>query len=195
MNRSVDLALASLRIWAVEVDLAGETYTVPALSAAEWFMAVLSGESAPVVPGMLDAEEQEQVIDRLLSGEVTAEQLDTANHEALAAASGWKWWEAERLIVSAAVEWRIIGGLLQGQGLDLNKVSVGAVLSAMYAMAVGNMKKEDRFTFDAQLSAPPASAIRKDDFDQSVYADAFADLLRAHQSKTLPQPDKATGQG
>lgn len=189
MSRNVDLALASLRVWAVEVDLGGHSYRVPPLPASEWFAAVLSDEAVPIVPGMLEPAEQEEIIDRLLAGELSREDLDQANRDALAAASGWKWWEAERLIVSAAVEWRIIGGLLQGAGLDVSTASLGAVLSSMYAMAVTNMKKEDRFTFDAQLSAPPPQAIRRDDFDQSVYAEAFADLLRQHQ--TLTQQSKA----
>lgn len=186
---NVDLALASLRVWAVEVDLAGATYRIPPLPAAEWFAAVLSSEQGPLVPGLLVPEDQETVIDLLMEGAITKRQLDQANHEALAAASGWKWWEAERLIASAAVGWKVIGGLLQGAGLDMTRASLGAVLSSMYAMAVSNMKKEDRFTFDSQISAPPLGAAREW-FDESAYADNFAELLKAHQSKTLPGAGK-----
>jgi hypothetical protein len=184
-----DVALASLRLWAVEVDLGGRTYRIPPLPASEWFAAVLSGEGGPIVPGLLGVEDQEDIIDAMLAGEVSLAQLETANHDALAAASGWKWWEAERLIASAAAQWKVIGGLLQGAGLDMSTAPLGAVLSSMYAMAVTHMKREDKFAFDAQISAPPPGRAREW-FDESAYADNFAQLLRAHQSKTLPAPDK-----
>lgn len=179
---SFDLALASLRVWAVEVELGEEVYRIPPRPAAEWFAAVLSGEAAPIVPGMLEPADQEAVIDALLEGRLTAAQLAEANHDALATAAGWKWWEAERLIVSAAAEWRVVGGLLQAAGLDLSTVSLGAVLSSIYAMSVTHMKKEERFSFDAQLSMPPAgSAKRAAEYHEEQFADAFADLLRQHQ--------------
>lgn len=186
---NVDLARASLRVWAVEVDVAGTTYRIPPRPAADWFTAVLSDEPSPIVPGMLEAADQEEVIDALLEGRLKLDELERVNRDALATASGWKWWEAERLIVSAAVEWRVVGGLLQGAGLDLNAVSVGAALAAMYAMAVTHMKKEDRFAFDAQLSAPPAGSVRAEDYDEGQFAEAFADLLRQHQ-QPLPGSSK-----
>lgn len=189
---SVDLALASLRVWAVEVELAGTVYRIPPRPAAEWMAAVLSGEPCPVVPGMLEPADQEDVIDALLEGRVKLADVEAANRDALSAASGWKWYEAERLIVSAGVEWRVVGGLLQGAGLDLSTCSLGAALSAMYAMAVTHMKKEDRFSFDAQLTAPPPGA-RATEYVESDYADAFAELLRAHQ-QPLPGGGKAPGE-
>lgn len=185
-----DAALAALRVWAIEVDLGGEVYRIPPLPAAVWFTAVLSGEAVPIVPTLLEPADQEAVLDRMLRREITRADVDRANREALGAAAGWKWWVAERLIVSAAAEWRIIGGLLQGAGLDLQRMSLGAVLSAMYAMAVTNMKREDRFAFDAQLNAPPVGySDAREWYDESKYADAFADLLAAHR-QTLPKVDK-----
>lgn len=185
-----DAALAALRVWAIEVDLGGRVYRIPPHPAAVYFAAVLSGEAGPLVPGLLDLADQEEVVDRLLRREVSRRDIDRANRDALAAASGWKWWIAERLVVSAAAEWRVIGGLLQGAGVDLERMSLGAVLSSLYAMAVTNMKREDRFAFDAQLNAPPVGyADAKEWYDESKYADAFADLLAAHR-QTLPAVDK-----
>ncbi len=188
-----DAAIAALRVWAIEVDVGDRTYRIPPLPASRWWEAVLSKELGPIVPGMLEPEDEEEVVDALFGGVVSVQQLTTANREALAAASGWKWWVAERLIVSAAAEWRVIGGLLQGAGIDLERVSIGAALSAMYAMAVTNMKKEDRFQFDSQLNAPPIGyADAREWYDESAYADVFADLLAAHR-QALPAGGKATG--
>lgn len=193
---STELALASLRVWAIEVDLGGKTYRVPPLPAADWFLAVLSGETGPVVPGMLDPTDEEEIIERLVAGELTAKDITTANRDALAAASGWKWWEAERLMVSAAHGWKMIGGLLAGAGVDLSRDGLGKVLGTMYALAVTHMKPEDRFAFDSQIQAPPIGyADTKEWFDESAYADVFADMLREHQrvshlpGTATPQPE------
>lgn len=178
---SVDAAVAALRIWAIEVDLAGETFTVPAKPAADWFLAVCSEDAFPIVPGMLaDPMEGDRVADLLLFGELTTTELREVNREALEAASGWRWYEAERLIVSAASQWRLIGGILGTHGVDLGSQSLGSVLATIYTLAVQAMSKEDRFAFDAQLTAIPPGQ-RVEDYDESQFAEAFADLIVAAQ--------------
>lgn len=174
-------ALASLRIWAIEVDVGGYTYRIPPQPASEWMSAILSDEVWPIVPAMLEPEDEELLLDRVLAGEVTMTDVTRANRDAVAAASGWNWWEAERLVVSAAAEWRVVGGLLHGAGVVVDQVSLGALLSAIYAMAVTNMTKEDRFKFDAQLSAPPVGYAHENSeewFAQTGAEQSFADLLR-----------------
>ena len=179
---SVEAALASLRVWAVEVDVRGRTFRVPPRPASDWFIAVLSGDDWPIVPGMFEPEDEEAFLDMVMAEDVRDAEVKRANRDALASASGWRWWEAERLIVSAAVEWKIVGGLLQGAGVDVDRLSLGAVLSAMYAMCVTNMKMEDRIKFDMQLSAPPVGYDGEDPaewFASTGAAASFADLVRS----------------
>lgn len=174
---SVDAAVAALRIWAIDVDVADEVFTVPAKPAADWFLAICSDEAFPIVPGMLeDPRDGDAITDMLLDGELTTNTLREVNREALEAASGWRWYEAERLIVSAASQWRLIGGILGSHGVDLTTQSLGSVLATIYTLATQAMTKEDRFAFDAQLTAIPPGQ-RVEDFDESQFAEAFAELI------------------
>ena len=140
-----EAALASLRQFDIEVDLAGRTWVVPAAPAADWFEAVPSNGACPGVPGLLTTDDEEQVIDLVLAGEVTHAELERVNHDALTAASGWNWWEAERLIVSIAYDWKVVGGVLLQHGIRLADEPLGAVLAATYSLATAGLNKEDRF--------------------------------------------------
>lgn|GEM_PF-2171894 len=181
-----DAARAALTVWAVEVDLGGRTYTIPPLPAGRWFLAILDDEQPmPIVPGLLGPDDEEAILEGLLDGLFTVEELIRVHREALAAASGWKWWEADRLIRSAAAEWRHVGGELTVHGVDLDAAPLGAALNAIYALAVRNMTKEQRFTFDGQLSTPPAGVSGAEWFDEDFYAQAFEEML-AEEGKPLP---------
>lgn len=183
-----DLAVASLRIWAVEVDVEGRTFRIPPQPAAEWFLAVLSGDAWPIVPGMLGPGDEEDFLDHVLTQGVSEAAVTRANRDALATAAGWPWWQAERIVVSAASEWKVVGGILQGAGVDVERLSLGAVLSSIYAMCVTHMTKEDRFKFDAQLTAPPIGYVADNPeewFASTGAAESFADLLRTAQGGGL----------
>lgn len=171
-------ALAGIRAPEIEVELAGQTWTIPPAPAATWLEAVLSGEAFPIVPQMLDDGQEEELSDLMLIGEVSRADLVRANRDALEVASGMTWYSAERLIVSAAVQWRIVGGMLGRVGIDLERSPLSLVLSTIYVLAVENMAKEDRFRFDATLTALPAGS-RAGEFDQADYQEAFAELMRA----------------
>lgn len=169
-----DLALAALRVWAVEVELAGRMWRIEPTPAAGWFSAILSGETAGVIPGMCELADEEDFLDLMVAGTIRWPDVQRANRDALAAASGWKWWEAERMIHSMAAEWRLIGGLLTSHGVNLERQSLGAVLNATYSLAVRNMSKDDKFVFDSQLSRPPLGAAPASEwFDEAEFADAF----------------------
>jgi hypothetical protein len=62
-------ALAALRIWALDVELGGDTFTVPPLPASEWFLAILDEDTPlPLIPGLMDGVAVERVSDLLLDG-------------------------------------------------------------------------------------------------------------------------------
>lgn len=179
-----DLALASLDMWGVEVELGGQVFHVPPLPASEWFVAILSNEAWPIIPGMCSDEEAERLFDMVLLGEVRDAEVVRANRDALSEVAGWRWWEAERLIVSVAAFWKQLGGLLLSQGVKLNDSSLGAVLATVYSLAAINMKPEDKIAFDAQISAPPMGYRDADPaewFAASGAADSFAELVRSVQ--------------
>lgn len=174
-------ALAALRIWAIEVDLAGQTFVVPARPAVDWFLAILDEDvPLPLIPGMMGGDAEDRVADLLLDGEVTPEDIAKRSRELLTAAAGRPWWEADRLIRSSGASWHIIGGELTRLGVDLGRVSLAAALNAIYVVCVRTMDEKERAKFDIDLRLPPigVEGVKPEEmYDQRAAESAFAALM------------------
>lgn len=174
-------ALAALRIWALDVDLGGHTFTVPPRPAAEWFLAILDVDTPlPLIPGLMDVAAEDRIGDMLLDGEITAELIITRSRELLTAAAGRPWWEADRLIRSAGASWHIIGGELTRLGVDLDRVSLAAALNAIYVVCTRTMDEKERNKFDVDLRVPPigVEGVKTEEmYDQQAAETAFAALM------------------
>jgi hypothetical protein len=174
-------ALAALRIWAIDVDLGGDTFTVPPRPAVDWFLAILDEETPlPLIPGLMGGDAEERVADLLLDGTVTAEDIAKRSRELLTAAAGRPWWEADRLIRSSGESWHIIGGELTRLGVDLGKVSLAAALNAIYVICVRTMDEKERNKFDIDLRMPPigVEGVKPEDmYDERAAESAFAALM------------------
>jgi hypothetical protein len=174
-------ALAALKIWALEVELAGETFVVPPRPAAEWFLAILDEETPlPLIPGMMKDGAEARITDLLLDEEITVELIVQRSRELLTAAAGRPWWEADRLIRSSGASWHIIGGELTRLGVDLDRVSLAAALNAIYVICVRTMDEKERNKFDIDLRMPPigAEGVKPEDmYDQRAAESAFAALM------------------
>lgn len=174
-------ALAALRIWAIDVDLAGETFTVPPRPAVDWFVAILSEDvPLPLIPGLMSKAADERISDLLLDGEIGTNLIVTRSRELLTAAAGRPWWEADRLIRSAGRDWHIIGGELTRLGVDLGAVSLGAALNAIYVICVRTMDEKERNKFDIDLRLPPIGVegvTTEEMYDQRAAEAAFTALM------------------
>lgn len=174
-------ALAALRIWAIDVELGGDTFTVPPRPAVEWFLAILDEDvPLPLIPGLMDDAAEDRITDLLLEGTVTAELIATRSRELLTEASGRPWWEADRLIRSSGASWHIIGGELTRLGVDLDKVSLAAALNAIYVICVRTMDDKERNKFDIDLRLPPigVDGVTADElYDQRAAESAFTALM------------------
>lgn len=181
-------ALAALRIWAIDVDLGGTTLTIPPRSARDWFEAILREDPLPIVPGLMGDGDQQVVEDLLLAGSVDLEEIVARSRDALQVAAGRPWWQADRLIRSAADQWTIIGGELTRLGVDLEKVSLAAALNTIYVVCVRTMTEEERNSFDIQLRTPPTGVpglAVEDMYDQQAAESAFLALM-AQSSPPTP---------
>jgi hypothetical protein len=182
-------ALAALKIWALEVELGDEVFTVPPSPASAWFLAILDEDAVlPLVPGMMDAEAEERIGEMLLDESIDVDLLVTRSRELLTAAAGRSWWEADRLIRSSAASWHIIGGELTRLGVDLDKVSLAAALNAIYVICVRTMDEKERNKFDIDLRLPPigVEGVKTEEmYDQQAAEAAFAALMG---SATPPEP-------
>lgn len=178
-------ALAALRIWSHDVDLGGETFTVPPLPAVEWFIAILDEETPlPLIPGLMDSEAEERITDMLWHEEITPQDITTRCRELLTAVAGRPWWEADRLIRSSAASWQIIGGELTRLGVDLTRVSLAAALNAIYVVCVRTMDEKERNKFDIDLRLPPIGVegvTTEEMYDEKAASAAFMALMGGAQ--------------
>lgn len=174
-------ALAALKIWALDVELGGETFTVPARPASDWFVAILDEDvPLPLIPGLMDGDAEERIADLLLDGEIEPDLIVTRSRELLTAAAGRPWWEADRLIRSAGESWHIIGGELTRLGVDLSAVSLAAALNAIYVVCVRTMDEKERNKFDIDLRMPPIGVegvSAEELYDARAAESAFAALM------------------
>lgn len=174
-------ALAALRIWAIDVDLGGDTFTVPPLPAVDWFLAIVDQDTPlPLIPGLMTPDAEDRVADMLLDGQTSPEEIVKRSRELLAEASGRPWWEADRLIRSSAASWQIIGGELTRLGVDLGKVSLAAALNAIYVICVRTMDEKERNKFDIDLRLPPIGVegvTTEEMYDERAATAAFSALM------------------
>ncbi len=163
------------------MELAGDTFIVPARPAADWFLAILDEDTPlPLIPGMMGVGAEERITDLLLDEKTTVEEIAVRSRELLTAAAGRPWWEADRLIRSSGEAWHIIGGELTRLGVDLDKVSLAAALNAIYVICVRTMDEKERNKFDIDLRLPPIGTpgvTTEEMYDQRAAESAFAALM------------------
>lgn len=173
---------ASLRIWAIEFELGGRTFEVPALPAADWLPLLLEGDPLAV----LDLGDLGEIDEMILGGEVTSEELGKALTMVIEQATGRSFHAALVLAQVAKMQWPIIGGDLVRRGMRFDQVSIGAALDAIHATILGLLKPEAAEKFQALLDSEvsPGGKIRPN------RAKAMADFEEMAGPK--PPPVKAT---
>lgn len=167
-------ALAALRLWAYEVTLPGVNdeqghpwvFRIEPRPAADWIIASIDPAHMAYLPGLLEGEHRERIMQAIEDGEVTIAALESVNHDAIEVVSGWRWWEAGKLIACVAGSWHTLGGLLTLAGVDPAKVPLGAYLGAVYARLWENAPSKDRAKLAQQVATPPASMLNPDNPDE-----------------------------
>lgn len=167
--------LAALKCWPITFELAGLEFTIPPVPASEWFLAILGEKPLPIIPGMLPDDQEEEIADMITYGELGLREVVEASRDALEVASGWRWWEADRLIRSAAAQWKTVGGELTRAGVDLNDWPLGAVLNTLYTLAVRGLNEQQRQQLDFQISKPPAGLSEEE--HERIAEEMFSELL------------------
>lgn len=164
---------AVLGIPAVDVDVAGQTFTIPPHPAAVWMLALNDGGLLDIVPGML--EEPDVLDDQFEDNPHLAEECVAAARHAIAAVSGTAWWSAARLAVTIPGSW--IGAELAVRGIDPDRLSLGSYLHAAYHLAVKHMDDAKASMFEMQLDAPPQGVAPDEWWDEDAVADNFMAAL------------------
>lgn len=151
--------LASLRQWAVEVVLDGESFVIPPRPAVDWMQAILCNSIVDMLP-----DEAADLIDNMIE-ENRADVIDDVFNDAVEAASGREWYVAARLV------WLMTYDQLRGEvmtAVDVNTAPFGAVLDTAYAVMVRWMDEKKRTEFDAKLNAPALGVGSSDPREQAA---------------------------
>lgn len=138
---------ASMRIWAVEFELGGRTFEVPALPAADWLPMLMNGDPLAV----LDMGDLGAVDEMILGEEVTPEEVGEALTMVIEQATGRSLHASLTLAQVAKLQWPIIGGDLARRGMRFDQVSIGAALDAIHVTILGLLKPEAAEKFQALL--------------------------------------------
>lgn len=152
------------------VTLGGRDYHLRPALADEWLAILLESpiDASLIIPGMAEDADEEALEDALLAGEVTAGDIEETCREVITMAAGRDWWWATNLVMSVAGAWMIIYGSLLAKGLDPQRLSLGAMLDAMYAECASRMDKQHLQDFDRQLNMPPAGVTPTIDEDREA---------------------------
>lgn len=146
-----------MRCWEIELELGGRTYTVPALSAVDWWPILVNLDLMGVLEQI---EGEDDLDDRLLSGEVTLAELHEATRDTIEAAAGRSLHAAYVLAVTAEQGWSRINGEMTARGFRWEDAPLGAALDAIYATVLGMFQKQEeldgwlRVLNDESLTAP-----------------------------------------
>lgn len=126
---------------------------------------------------LADAPAREALADAILAYPGAVARLREESLRILAEASGWKWWEAARLLATSA-DGEVLGRLVLA-GADPWSRSVGEWCAATYALCVKGQDEKGRLRFDFSLSIPPAGYEDEwdDEEDPAAVAGQLAKML------------------
>lgn len=178
-------AIASIRPCEIDVELAGTIFTVPALSAADWLVAIMDEGGGSILPGLLPAAQQREVYRMIARGRLEPSEVNRAWRDLLAVATGRTWWSAARLCRSASDPdaWPIVHGRLLTSGVDVQEVSIGGFCNAVFFLLMSGAKDEEERTsarFELELPPPGAEQEAWDDRERMAQ-DFLANLAQLQQ--------------
>lgn len=151
---------ASLKPCSIEdIVIGGREYVIPALAADIWLEILLRPAISlwAIVPGLLQPDANEDIMDLLLGGSYSHEQLEALVWELVGIAGGRDWWTVLYLIGNATADGNaaMVRGKLALHGVDPTRMSLAAWLDAVYFVFAENMDGEQRERFDVSLRRPP----------------------------------------
>lgn len=161
------LAAPDVEAWRVRLDgpprsfsLDGELYEVVApwssllgvLPLVEWHM--------PFVTDMVHPGDVDRLLDRFDDDDddLTLDDVRPALEALVEAATGRRWWVAQRLYATLAHDWADLDGALTLAGVDLARLlsEPARVCNLMYAQLTAGADAPKLAAFEAKLSRPPA---------------------------------------
>ena len=133
------------------ITVAGTAVSIPYRPAAVWTENL--GRLHVLASRLADDHGRYVLADLIVDRPSAREDLKHESFRILAEASGWKWWEASRLLATSVTP-EVLGRLVLA-GADPWNRSVGEWCAATYAICVKGHDEKGRLKFDFSLSIPP----------------------------------------
>lgn len=173
MASKPSILAASISPQPVRVEAASRSFVIPVLPASNWITAVAQEDFVTAVfPGLLPPDGLSSIVEMLLDGEIDPDGLKRPAFDAIAAASGFRWWEAMRLVGMADGNQQVVGELTL-RGVDPDVIPFGRWCAALYALAIRGMDEKERQKFLAKFTMPPPEAM-----DEAAETDGFQDMIK-----------------
>jgi hypothetical protein len=160
---------AALCCWPVEVMLPGARFRIAARPAIDWILKVADEDWLAIVPGMVEGDEIDQLID---DKRVSPVALVAAGRDATTTAAGMPWWSACRLVGVTLGDVEMAGALTLA-GVDPGRVSLGAYVMATYRILVVELDKKRRASLDADITRVPKGVATSELYDPQAAAASF----------------------
>lgn len=137
--------LASMRCWAIDVELGGRTFEVPALPAVYWWPVLISGDVYQVLD--LIGDSQDDIDEMILGGGLKTDDLRTSLIDAVEEAAGRSFYSSVVLASVARTQWAVVNGELVQSGFRWDEQPLGAALDALYAVIINRLEGDTRSEF------------------------------------------------
>lgn len=170
--------VAAWGTWGVTVRLASGPVEIPALPAAHWLEAAWHGGRSRYVLDLAAPETCDRLSALLMDGDLELDELDRAGRDALEAASGWRWWIAENLMLAYGAVPALNGELVL-RGVRPQVVGIGEWMAAAYALLVSGREPKEVAAFDQKLVMPPPGVEGADDILEEMAAELFGQMVYA----------------
>lgn len=143
---------ASMRCWAIEIELGGRVFEIPALPAVDWWPVVSELDLTLILDFIVSTpDDPNNLDDLLLAGAFTAEELTTALTDAFEEAAGRSLHVAFVLATVAKTGWPTVNGPMVTAGFRWDEQPLGAALDALYAAITDRLEKDPLAKFLALL--------------------------------------------
>jgi len=156
----------------VDLELAGKTYTFPAVPAVQWLAQLMQDD---LDPDQIILELCQDGYELLLDEDLGAEDLYHALLDVIGQVSGRKWWIALRLIGVVKANWNVLGAEMFYRHIDPTVLSLSAWLDVMLVLTIRAMDAKDVSMFTSRLELPPpGETIPEEEMEMS--ADQFLSM-------------------
>lgn len=186
--------LASMRCWAITLELGGREYEIPALPAVDWWPVLVAADPSQVldlIPSRLG--ELDDLDTQLLNGGLDGAELGEALMDAIEAATGRSFHVAVVLAMVANAHWPVVGGALAQGGFGWDRQPIGAALDAIYAVIEGGMDKDGREKFHKLLENESLTTGKRKGIDREKAIAEF-EAMAGPRPAPAPVRQRSTGE-